>query len=119
MELTAHFAAPDVDEAIEVFRRALAKVPDAQLLAIEPAESPDKWGVLESAETIGFTIVLSQNLLVLKPVLLFWLGKGKVVRLKSGENEVLLENWSEEQVERLLQSLGDATTRPSVVDDDS
>ena len=52
-------------------------------------------------------LVLKDAVVVIVPVLLLWLGKGKRMRVRHGKRELELTNYSAKEAEQLLRSLRD------------
>ena len=98
------FNPADAADGLALFLPALT-AKGAVLGAPEKRANKDQWGTLTSSEALGFTIAAAQAALLLRPVLLIWLGRGKRVYIKSKTQEVVLENFSADDIDRILSSL--------------
>jgi len=105
MELELHFAPDDLDEAVASFRSALAEVPGARLRYVPDLRAADRHPQFESGMVSGFAVAWAGAATVIGPALVLWLGKGKRVLVKRGDEEIEMEGLRIEEVERVLRAL--------------
>jgi hypothetical protein len=103
-EIDVLFDPADAPEGLRLFLPALAEKGVLPRSA-EVSRSEDKWGTLASAEAVGFTMAAAHLAVVLRPVLMLWLGRGKRVYIKNGSQEVVLENLSGGEIDQVLSSI--------------
>ena len=107
-QLQLRFDSEDADEGLEMFVPALAAVEGVELLGPEDPAEPDRWQNLHSDTALAVTVV-TQTAFVLRPLLLLWFGKGKRIQLKTDTVEVVLENLTADEIDRVLSTIDAGT----------
>ena len=105
-ELELRFDPADSEEGVNALISALAGSEGVELR--EPDGGERLAQSLYSQTALGVVIV-TQTAFVLRPVLLTWMGRGKRVRLKTEKADVILENMTPEEIDRVLVSIDSRT----------